>query len=209
MKFASLADSRIAARLGALAVAGAVALAAGCDGRRESREVLNMPDMHFSTTYKAQEPNPMSPTGSTLLPVEGTVPTHWQPYTIADADADRLANALENPLPRTEEVLRTGEKYYNIFCVMCHGPAGDGMGTVIKANAGMPMPPTFHSDKMTKEWKDGRIFHVITRGQGNMPSYAARIEPQDRWAVVHYVRTIQQAGLKAQAAEPAAKPAGN
>ncbi len=169
------------------------AILAGCDGRRESREVLNMPDMHFSPAIKAQEPNPLSPNGIMLTPPEGTVPVDWQPYTIVDADADTLAMELRNPLPATPEVLRTGEKYYATFCTPCHAAGGDGMGTVIRANAGMPMPPSLYSEKLVDEWTDGRIFHVITRGQGNMPGYAAKIDPADRWAIIHYVRSIQAA----------------
>ena len=42
-------------------------------------------------------------------------------------------------------------------------------------------------------WGDGHIFHVITKGQGVMPSYAQQIQPEDRWAVIHYVRALQRA----------------
>ncbi len=179
----------------AVALCGA-ALLAGCDGRRESREILNVPNMHFSPAYKAQEPNPFSPQGIMMTPPEGTVPVDWQPYTIADADADTLAMALKNPLATTPEVLRTGAKYYATFCTPCHGASGDGMGTVIRANAGMPMPPSLYSEKLVGEWTDGRIFHVLTNGQGNMPGYAARIDAADRWAIIHYVRSIQAAAAK-------------
>jgi hypothetical protein len=43
-------------------------------------------------------------------------------------------------------------------------------------------------------YPDGRIFHVITRGQGLMASYAVQVLPEDRWAVILHVRTIQRAG---------------
>lgn len=174
----------------------AVLVLAGCDGRRESREILNMPDMHFSPALKAQEPDPWSPTGSSMrLPPEGTVPINWQPYTntISADDPDKMANPVDNPLPRTREVLMTGQKYYNIFCISCHGGNGNGFGTVIQRNAGMPMPPSLFSDKMRDDWADDRIYHVLTVGQGNMPSYAAKIDSDKRWAIVHYVRALQRA----------------
>ena len=171
-----------------------VLVAAGCDGRRETREVLFTPDMHFSPAVKAQEADPFSPAGFSMrIPPEGTVPRGFEPYTITDAQADELASKLENPLPRTWEVLKTGEKYYNISCAPCHNGTGDGMGTVITAQAGMPIPPSLLSDKLVDEWTDGRIFHVITRGQGNMPSYASRLSADKRWAVIHYVRALQRA----------------
>lgn len=178
-------------------IAFAALAATGCDGRRETREILNMPDMHFSPAIKAQEENPWSLNGGMMMPVEGTVPINWQPYTITNAEADELASKLENPLPQTEEVLRVGEKYYGIFCVACHGPQGAGLGTVIKANAGMPMPPSLYSEKLINEWTDGRMYHVIAMGQGNMPAYE-RIAPEKRWAIIHYVRSLQRAATPSE-----------
>ena len=37
----------------------------------------------------------------------------------------------------------------------------------------------------------GQIFHVVTRGSGRMPSYAAQIPPDERWLIVQYVQTLQ------------------
>jgi len=42
----------------------------------------------------------------------------------------------------------------------------------------------------------GRIFHVITRGSGKMPSHAAQLSPDERWKIVAYVKaTLQGDGL--------------
>ncbi|MBI3396150.1 MAG: cytochrome c, partial [Spirochaetia bacterium] len=43
------------------------------------------------------------------------------------------------------------------------------------------------------DWPDGKIFHMMTVGRGMMKPYAAQISPQDRWAIVHYVRLLQRA----------------
>ncbi len=42
-----------------------------------------------------------------------------------------------------------------------------------------------------KQMKDGQIFHVLTRGQGNMAPYAAQLDPAERWKVVTYLRSLQ------------------
>ena len=42
---------------------------------------------------------------------------------------------------------------------------------------------------------DGRIFEVITDGSGLMPSYKYPINAKDRWAIIHYVRALQQKQL--------------
>ena len=34
-------------------------------------------------------------------------------------------------------------------------------------------------------------FRIVTRGQKNMPSYAAQVPPQDRRAAIAYVRSLQ------------------
>jgi len=94
-------------------------------------------------------------------------------------------------LPRTREVLHVGQKYFNIYCVVCHGPKGDGIGYVVPK--GMQMPPSYLTGQ-TMHWSDGRIFYLMTRGRGNMSSYAAQLTPEQRWAVVHYIRTLQRAG---------------
>jgi mono/diheme cytochrome c family protein len=54
------------------------------------------------------------------------------------------------------------------------------------------MPPVLYSDKVMA-WPDGRIYHTITLGQGLMPSYATQILPEQRWAIVYYVRALQKA----------------
>ncbi len=202
MKFAQLVF-KSPSTLGKFAALMLTVLAiSACDGRRETREILNMPDMHFSYAYKAQEENPFAKSGPMMLPAEGTVPVNFVPYTITNEEADTKAMALQNPLPRTPEVMLTGEKYYNVYCISCHGAAGDGHGTVIRANAGMPMPPKLYSDKIRQEWTDGRLYHVLTVGQGNMPAYNTKISVEKRWAIIHYVRSLGDAFEATTASTP-------
>ena len=37
----------------------------------------------------------------------------------------------------------------------------------------------------------GYFFGVVSNGFGDMSSYASQIQPEDRWAVVAYLRTLQ------------------
>jgi mono/diheme cytochrome c family protein len=156
-----------------------------------------MPDMSQSYAFKAQEElldKNGNATGKSVMrmPVKGTVPRGFDPYTIKDLEE---AKSLENPVKMTKESLTLGRTAYNINCFPCHGKFGDGDGPVIKLatyNQRMPQPPSIHSNKVSK-WTDGQIFHVMAVGQGNMPSYASRMDKNTRWAVVHYVRAIQAA----------------
>lgn len=164
-----------------------VTVGSGCFRSRNDREWQYMPDMYVSPAVKAQEADAE---GNTLMrmPPEGTVPIDEPAYQVAQTDT-LAAMALVNPLPANEQVLAVGEKYYEIYCTVCHGPRGTGDGPIIPK---MPPPPPLYSEKVNN-WSDGRIYHVISWGQGNMPSYSSSIDPLTRWAVIHYLRVIQRA----------------
>lgn len=163
---------------------------AGC-GPRQNTELEYAPQMYRSPAYKAQEYDGAAPELSVMRkPPQGTVPINFTPYQLTLADS-LLQDKMVNPLPMTAEVLQVGRKYYNIYCIVCHGPTGDGMGYIVPK--GMQMPPSFINGQTTN-WSDGRIFHLITRGRGNMSSYAAQLLPEQRWAIIHYIRALQRAG---------------
>ncbi len=56
---------------------------------------------------------------------------------------------------------------------------------------GFPPPPSYHIDRL-RQAPVGHFFDVITQGYGIMYSYAARVEPADRWAIAAYIRVLQQ-----------------
>ena len=55
---------------------------------------------------------------------------------------------------------------------------------------GFPHPPSYYLDRLRKA-PPGHFYDVITHGQGAMYSYADRIEPEDRWRIVGYIRALQ------------------
>jgi hypothetical protein len=54
-----------------------------------------------------------------------------------------------------------------------------------------------------RQASDRHFYDVITNGYGAMYSYAARVPPADRWAIVAYIRTLQYARTVPAAALPA------
>jgi len=110
------------------------------------------------------------------------------------------------PFPVTAEIVNRGQERYQIFCVVCHGGTGNGDGLVVRR--GFRTPPTYHSDQM-RQAPVGHYFDVITNGWGAMPSHAAQIKPEDRWAIIAYIRALQlsqnpaSAPVGAAPAEPA------
>jgi mono/diheme cytochrome c family protein len=97
------------------------------------------------------------------------------------------------PYPVTKEMLDRGQERFQIFCSMCHGLTGYGDGMVVRR--GYKRPPSYHTDDLRAK-PIGHYFDVITNGWGTMPSYSDQIPPQDRWAIIAYVRALQlsQAG---------------
>jgi mono/diheme cytochrome c family protein len=92
------------------------------------------------------------------------------------------------------DLLARGRDRFGIYCTPCHGNAGDGQGTVfvrsLSAGYSFPQPASLHQDRL-RQIPDGQLFATITNGVRNMPSYAAQIPVQDRWAIVAYVRALQ------------------
>lgn len=104
------------------------------------------------------------------------------------------------PFTVTLDVLERGHERYDVFCAPCHGLLGDGQGAVTAY--GMEKPPSFHEQAMRDE-PAGFYVETIIDGTRVMPSYAARIPPADRWAIVAYIRALQAS----QNANPAQVPA--
>jgi hypothetical protein len=92
------------------------------------------------------------------------------------------------PFTVTLEVLERGQERYNIFCSPCHGLVGDGQGIIVEY--GLRQPTSFHDPGLRDE-PPGYYFDLISRGTRVMPSYASRIRPEDRWAIVAYIRALQ------------------
>jgi hypothetical protein len=92
------------------------------------------------------------------------------------------------PFPITRAVLERGRERYNIYCTPCHGLTGEGRGMIVQR--GFPSPPSYHIDRL-RQAPPGHFYNVITNGFGAMYSHAARIAPEDRWAIVAYIRALQ------------------
>jgi mono/diheme cytochrome c family protein len=106
---------------------------------------------------------------------------------VARADLARDADVHNRP-PLTAGLLARGRQRFGIFCSPCHGAGGDGNGIVVQR--GMPHPTSYHDDRL-RAADDQHFFDVITNGYGAMYSYASRVPPHDRWAIVAYIRALQ------------------
>ena len=142
-----------------------VAANLGVSNNPTRRNFEAMPEMVRTIAYKSFSANPNFADGKTLqLPPEGTIP--------------RAINRQARP----------GALVYQIYCQPCHGGAGKGDGLV--ATRGFPPPPSFLADHALR-LTDEEMFQIVSHGQKNMPSYAAQVPREDRWAAIAYVRSLQ------------------
>jgi len=137
-------------------------------------------DMHIQPKYLPYEPTDFFGDGrSERQPVPGTVAR-------GQLRLDELMfSGRENgvvvdkfPFPITQADLNRGRERYNIYCTPCHDYSGTGRGMIVQR--GFPQPPSYHIQRL-RDAPAGHFFEVMTNGFGAMYSYAARVEPADRW----------------------------
>jgi len=114
-------------------------------------------------------------------------------------------DVVDFPIPVTKEVVLRGRERFNIFCSACHGMTGNGDGMIVRR--GFRRAASFNDDRL-RQAPVGHFFDAMTNGWGAMPSYAAQIPVQDRWAIAAYIRALQasQQNTAAATASPAPSP---
>lgn len=179
----------------------------GCKGKRDTGRAY-MPDMAYSRAYESYATrdssvfttNPNDASHKIFYnntPPAGTVkrgelfPFSVVPTNINGTDSNALINlsaAVKNPLADTLNNINLAEagRLFNINCAICHGAKGEANG---------PMAPKVGGVKSiiasSAGYSDGRIFYVMTYGQGNMGSYASQLSREQRWRIVQYIRTLE------------------
>lgn len=173
-------------------------------------------DMDHQPKYKAQAAASIFPDGRAARPrVPGTVPhgrleaddhfyRGFEAVTNSDGEVQpRYLHGLPERMPVTESLVLTGQQQYNIFCAPCHGLDGHGKGPVhhralALGGAGWIPPADLHQLAPEgqllygeKAYADGQLFDVITNGVRTMAPYGHAITPENRWAIVAYIRALQ------------------
>ncbi len=100
---------------------------------------------------------------------------------------------LTNPIPLTIEILDEGKQIFTRECLVCHGDAGRGHGPY---RSGLqPLPPDFgdgnYGTLQDPSYTDADYFWRISEGLpwSAMPAWKIHYGEEDRWKLVHYVRT--------------------
>ncbi|MBC8401315.1 MAG: cytochrome c [Candidatus Marinimicrobia bacterium] len=172
-----------------------IAALIGCSrGRTSEKPPVHLnPNMDTQQKYKPFRQSKFFVDGSAMRqPVTGTVARgdlrDNEVYYTGKTGLEIYATA--NPRPLTKELLLRGQERFNIYCAPCHSQVGDGQGIIMQYK--YPIPPTSLHDDRIRLAEDGYLFHVISNGVRNMPSYNHQIPVADRWAIVAYVRALQR-----------------
>ena len=183
----------------------ALSLLAGCKAEGENPGLEYAPQMYHSVAYEPLTQIKDEAQGSWLStredgkgeyfnsnvnnphamnmrePVANTVPRNKQgylPHRLQQFELDKAA-LITNPVEKTEQVLKDGEKLYLQYCNACHGKGGEGDGKAgaviggvanLKGGAYVGLP-------------EGHIFHVITKGKGRMGAHGSQIPAESRWKI--------------------------
>lgn len=150
-------------------------------------------DMARSPAPASLFASPLFPDGLVQrVPPEGSVPRGAPPLGFGPGtdEAERAGRELVNPVPSDPAALARGKVVFQRICAHCHGPAGRADAPAVQR--GVPPPPTLIR-RETAALPDGEIFHGLTFGRKNMPSMALQTSREDRWKVIRYLRSLQEA----------------
>jgi len=190
--------------------------------RKPSR--VYMPDMGYSVAYETYaDHSKLADSGIfyNARPVRGTVKRgedpvfHYEMLTDTTGAYDKSA-AMKNPIASLDKADAVeAERLFLVNCGVCHGPKLDGNGPLYKDGNGpyAAKPANLSgSDAKYVAMAEGTMFHSITYGKNMMGSYASQVTPKQRWMIISYIKSKQQAAKPAAgAATPAttgAAPAG-
>jgi mono/diheme cytochrome c family protein len=169
------------------------------------------PGMKYQSKYKAQgtskffadgradRPQPAGVVAAAFGPAGQPLRNDDAHYAGKDASGAFVAR-IPASLTVNQQFIEHGRDRYVIYCAPCHGALGDGQG--ITKQYGMGTTPTFHDERL-RQIADGDVYNTITQGKGTMFSYADKLSPDERWAVVAYVRALQRAQAGAVTDVPA------
>ena len=204
-------------------IAVIIVASAGARGSKSELPPIEIfPDMDHQAKVKYQAASAFFADGiGSRMPVAHTVPMGFEVPAKAAAEGAKppvfgFSNGLDfyntgkvgdfygdgfpAELEADAKLIDRGQQRYNIYCAVCHGTSGNGKG--VTSSYGILTAYSFQQagaldSKAAAYRTTGSIFDTITHGKGLMGPYGGAIPVRDRWAIVAYIRTLQEAGKAA------------
>jgi mono/diheme cytochrome c family protein len=111
-------------------------------------------------------------------------------YSLSDWAAPEKAKQMRNPFPPTPQAIGLGMSTYADRCENCHGEDGDGKGE--RAEKLSVAPSDFTDAHAMSQMTDGELFWKISEGHRPMPGFKHKLNEEERWQLVDYIRTFSQ-----------------
>lgn len=131
-------------------------------------------------------------TNAISVPLNGSVPYYYE-----DTPEERIRateEIIDNPFPITAQRLASGKELYGYYCAICHGEAGNGMGYLVSDDNPNVVYPAQPANLISEDFStssNGRFYHAIMYGLNVMGGYADKLSYEERWDVIHYIRSLQ------------------
>jgi len=149
-----------------------------------------MPNMYEPVSYNTYSESDAFKNGKEgQLPAEGSLNRGFEVYEYENSTAGYdLAKAnLKSPLDSlSTEDMDKAKGLFEIYCAICHGNAGNGMGKLVTQGKFLGVPN--YKDRVITT---GSVFHVQTYGLNSMGSYANQLNAHERWLVATYVMKLK------------------
>lgn len=179
-----------------------------------ARGDLQEDDRYFRGYEPGTVPPPAAPASSQLNAdsasalsgphAQDTAPPAQDPATTGKYPGEpEWVSTFPAPTKVDEATLNRGQQRFEIYCSVCHGYDGNGNGLVNRralalAATGQAQWTTAKSlhDPTVKVQPVGRLFDTISNGRNSMGPYKSQIPVEDRWAIVLYVKALQETGIQ-------------
>jgi mono/diheme cytochrome c family protein len=172
--------------------------------RSDSPRIHLIQDMDNQEKFKTQREYPLFADQRVMrLPVAGAVArgelgddAHFARGIVGNGYAEQFPTHRAE-VQLTAEFLQRGHDKYGVYCAPCHGLDGSGQGRInqraIELEEAAWVAAAALTDAERRSRPVGHLFNTITNGIRTMGPYGDRISPEDRWAIVAYVRALQRA----------------
>ncbi len=184
----------------------ALLVVCACSDVKRKPGSIYMPDMAYSRAYESYaDHSNLAAKGInyTNMPVAGTISREEEmPFQIpkdpaGDTTQYIASKLVPNPYDSlTTKELEESERLYLINCAICHGDKLNGNGPLYKDGAGpyAAKPAALIGDAKYEAMPAGQMFYSVAYGKNLMGSYASQLSRKQRWMIIAYIKSKQQAG---------------